>query len=238
MGRAHEVRKVAMEKTAAAKSKLYAKYGKEIYMAAKSGEPDPDLNQSLKRIIDKAKKEQVTADVIKRAIDKAKGGGGEDYAPVRYEGFGPGASIVIVECLTDNVNRTIAEVRTCFTKTGGKIGVTGSATHMFNNQAVFVLPNITEEEILELLIENDINVTDVEADEEGVTLLGEATDYNNIKTAILESNPDLDFTTDEIMWLPIMEVELDDEDMDKFNRLINMLEELDDVQDVYHNVKL
>ena len=238
MGRAHEVRKVAMEKTAAAKSKLYAKYGKEIYMAAKSGEPDPDLNQALKRIIEKAKKEQVTADVIKRAIDKAKGGGGEDYSPVRYEGFGPGASIVIVECLTDNVNRTIAEVRNCFTKTGGKIGVTGSATHMFNNQAVFVLPNVSEEEILELLIENDINVTDIESDEEGVTLLGEATDYNNIKTAILDSNPDLDFATDEIMWLPIMDVELDEEDLAKFNRLLDLLNELDDVQDVYHNVKL
>lgn len=238
MGRAHEVRKVAMEKTAAVKSKLYAKYGKEIYMAAKNGEPDPDLNQSLKRIIDKAKKEQVTADVIKRAIDKAKGGGGEDYSPVRYEGFGPGASIVIVECLTDNVNRTIAEVRNCFTKTGGKIGVTGSATHMFHNQAVFVLNDVLEEDILELLIENDINVTDIESDEEGVTLLGEATDYNNIKTAILESDPDLDFATDEIMWLPIMEVELSEEDLDKFNRMMDMLNALDDVQDVYHNVKL
>ena len=238
MGRAHEVRKVAMEKTAAAKSKLYAKYGKEIYMAAKNGEPDQDLNQALKRIIDKAKQEQVTADVIKRAIDKAKGGGGEDYSAARYEGFGPGSSIVIVECLTDNVNRTIAEVRNCFTKTGGKIGVTGSATHMFNHQAVFVLEHVSEEEILELLIENDIDVSDIESDEESVTLLGNATDYNNIKTAILESNPALDFATDEIMWLPIMETELEGEELDKFNRLLDLLNELDDVQDVYHNVKL
>lgn len=238
MGRAHEVRKVAMAKTAAVKSKLYAKYGKEIYMAAKSGEPDPDLNQALKRIIDKAKRDQVTADVIKRAIDKAKGGGGEDYSPVRYEGFGPGSSIVIVECLTDNVNRTIAEVRNCFTKTGGKIGVTGSATHMFNNQSVFVIPQVTEEEILELLIENDIDVTDIESDEDGVSIIGEATDYNNIKTALLDSRPELEFSTDEIMWLPIMETELDGEDLDKFSRLVDMLNELDDVQDVYHNVKL
>ncbi|PKK96605.1 MAG: YebC/PmpR family DNA-binding transcriptional regulator, partial [Tenericutes bacterium HGW-Tenericutes-3] len=88
MGRAHEVRKVAMEKTAAAKSKLYAKYGKEIYMAAKSGSPDPDTNQALKKIIEKAKKEQVTADIIKRAIEKAAGGSDENYIEVRYEGFG------------------------------------------------------------------------------------------------------------------------------------------------------
>ncbi len=238
MGRAHEVRKVAMAKTAAAKSKLYAKYGKEIYMAAKQGEPDPDLNQALKRIIDKAKKDQVTADVIKRAIDKAKGGSGEDYTPARYEGFGPGSSIVIVECLTDNVNRTIAEVRHCFTKNEGKLGVSGSATHMFNHQAVFVLPNVSEEEILELLIENDIDVNDIESDEEGVTLLGEATDYNNIKTAILDSNPNLEFSTDEIMWLPMMETELNEEEKNKFNRLIDMLNNLDDVQEVFHNVKL
>ncbi len=238
MGRAHEVRKVAMAKTAAVKSKLYAKYGKEIYMAAKNGEPDPDLNQALKRIIDKAKKDQVSADVIKRAIDKAKGGSGEDYTAARYEGFGPGASIIIVECLTDNVNRTIAEVRNCFTKTGGKIGVTGSATHMFNHQSVFVLPDISEEEVLDLLIENDIDVQDIEADDDGVTLIGEATDYNNIKTAVLDSNPDLDFSTDEIMWLPMMDVELEGEDKDKFEKLLDLLNELDDVQDVYHNVKL
>jgi len=114
MGRAHEVRKVAMEKTAAAKSKLYAKYGKEIYMAAKSGSPDPDSNQVLKKIIEKAKKEQVTADIIKRSIEKAIGGSDENYIEVRYEGFGPGTSMIIVECLTDNVNRTISVVRNAF----------------------------------------------------------------------------------------------------------------------------
>lgn len=238
MGRAHEVRKVAMAKTAAAKSKLYAKYGKEIYMAAKHGEPDPEMNQALKSIIEKAKKDQVSADVIKRAIEKAKGGSGEDYAAARYEGFGPGSSILIVECLTDNVNRTIAEVRNCFTKTGGKLGVTGSATHMFNHQSVFVLPHISEEEILEILIENDVDVSDIETDDEGVTLIGEATDYNKIKTAVLNSKPDFNFETDEIMWMPMMETELTGEDEVKFNRLLDMLNELDDVQDVYHNVNM
>jgi YebC/PmpR family DNA-binding regulatory protein len=238
MGRAFEVRKVAMGKTAAQKSKLYAKYGKEIYMAAKNGVPDPELNQSLKRVIEKAKKDQVSADVIKRAIDKAKGGSEDSYAEARYEGFGPGNSMFIVECLTDNVNRTIAEVRNCFTKTGGKLGVSGSVLHQFNHQAVFTVPGLSEDEVLEILVLNDVDVTDIETDEEGVTILGEAKDFNQIRTAFQEHNPDIDFITEEIMWLPLMETELSNEDEEQqFNRLMDMLNELDDVQDVYHNVK-
>jgi len=239
MGRAFEVRKVAMAKTAATKSKLYAKYGKEIYMAAKSGTPDPELNQSLKRIIEKAKKEQVTADIIKRAIDKAKGGSDENYTSVRYEGFGPGNSLVIVECLTDNVNRTISEVRNCFTKTGGKVGISGSVTHQFNHFAVFTIPNMTEDQALEILVLNDLDLKDIEVEEDMVTIYSDAGDYNLIRTAFLESNPELEFETDEIMWLPMMETELTDlEDLEKFNRMLSMLDEIDDVQEVYHNVML
>jgi len=238
MGRAHEVRKVAMEKTAAAKSKLYSKYGKEIYMAAKSGTPDPDTNQALKKIIEKAKKEQVTADIIKRAIEKAKGGSEDSYYDVRYEGFGPGNSMLIVECLTDNVNRTIATVKNCFTKTGGKLGVGGSVLHQFTHQSVFTLPGVTEDEVLEILINNNLDVSDIEADEEGVTIFGADNDFNNIRTAISEAKPDLNLTTEVIMWLPIMQTSLEGEDMEKFDRLISMLDELDDVQDVFHNVIL
>lgn len=238
MGRAHEVRKVAMEKTAAAKSKLYSKYGKEIYMAAKSGTPDPDTNQALKKIIEKAKKEQVTADIIKRAIEKAKGGSEESYIDVRYEGFGPGNSVIIVECLTDNVNRTIATVKNCFTKTGGKLGVGGSVLHQFTHNSVFTLPGVTEDEVLEILINNNLDVSDIEEDEEGVTIFGADNDYNNIRTAIAEAKPDLNLTTEVIMWLPIMETTLEGEDLEKFERLISMLDELDDVQDVFHNVIL
>ena len=238
MGRAFEVRKVAMGKTAAQKSKLYAKYGKEIYMAAKSGVPDPELNQSLKRIIDKAKKDQVSADVIKRAIDKAKGGSDDTYTEVRYEGFGPGNSLFIVECLTDNVNRTIAEVRNCFTKTDGKLGVSGSVLHQFNHQAVFTVSGMTEDEVLELLVLNDVDVTDIESEDDHVTILGDATEFNVIRTAFVDQNPEIEFETEEIMWLPIMETELtSDEDTQRFEKLMDMLNELDDVQDVYHNVK-
>ena len=238
MGRAHEVRKVAMEKTAAAKSKLYSKYGKEIYMAAKSGTPDPDTNQALKKIIEKAKKEQVTADIIKRAIEKAKGGSEESYYDVRYEGFGPGNSMLIVECLTDNVNRTIATVKNCFTKTGGKLGVGGSVLHQFTHNSVFALPGVTEDEVLEILINNNLDISDIEEDEEGVTIFGADNDFNNIRTAISDAKPDLNLSTEVIMWLPIMKTTLEGEDLEKFDRLIAMLDELDDVQDVFHNVEL
>ncbi|MDY0276591.1 MAG: YebC/PmpR family DNA-binding transcriptional regulator [Acholeplasma sp.] len=236
MGRAFEVRKYAMAKTAAAKTRVYSKYGREVYMAAK-GNPDPDVNLELKRIIEKAKKEQVPNDIIKRALDKAKGGSDDNYSDVRYEGFGPGNSMVIVECLTDNVNRTIAEVRNCFTKSNSKLGVSGSVVHMFNHQAVFAIKDIAEDEVLEILINNDIDVSDIEADEEGVSVYGNSNDYNRIKTALLEANPDLEFVTDEIMWVPSTEVKLTtDDDKEMFNKLTQMLDELDDVKDVYHNV--
>ena len=145
----------------------------------------------------------------------------------------------IVECLTDNVNRTISEVRNCFTKTGGKLGISGSVVHQFNHQAVFAMKGITEDEVLEILVEHDLDVSDIEADDEGVTIYSDATNFNAIRTAFNEAKPDLDYDTEEIMWLPIMEATLDnEEDQEKFERLTNMLDELDDVQDVYHNVSL
>ncbi len=130
MGRAFEVRKAAMMKTSAAKTKVYSRFGKEIYIAAKAGVPDPEMNQGLKRMIERAKANQVPADVIKRAIEKAKGGTDESYTSVRYEGFGPGNCTIIVDCLTDNVNRTVSDVRNCFTKTKSKMGVSGSVAHL------------------------------------------------------------------------------------------------------------
>jgi YebC/PmpR family DNA-binding regulatory protein len=239
MGRAFEVRKVAMAKTAGVKSKLYARFGREIYMAAKSGTPDPDTNTTLKRIIEKARKEQVPNDIIKRNIDKAKGGSGESFSLIRYEGFGPGSSQVIVECLSDNVNRTIAEVRNCFTKTGGKLGISGSVLHQFNQTAVITVSNITEDEVLDILVSNDIDASDIETEDELVTIYADVTDFNSIRTAILEVKPDIEFETDEIMWLPIMYTTLDsEEEKETFDRLMSMLDEIDDVQQVFHNVSI
>ena len=122
MGRAYQNKKDSMAKTAGAKTKVYSKYGKEIYICAKNGGVDPDGNLALRRLIERAKKDQVPTHVIERAIDKAKGGGGEDYVATRYEGYGPGNCMIIVDCLTDNNKRTFADVRVCFTKANAKIG--------------------------------------------------------------------------------------------------------------------
>ena len=167
MGRKFEVRKLAMAKTAGAKIKVYSKYGKEIYVCAKNGSPDPDANLALRRLIEKAKKDQVPSHVIEKAIDKAKGAGGEDYVPARYEGFGPGGCSVIVDCLTDNNNRTFMDVRQCFVKNHAKIGSPGTVGHMFEHQAVFQFAGNDEDTILEILMMDDVDVTDVECEEIG-----------------------------------------------------------------------
>lgn len=232
MGRAFEVRKVAMAKTAAAKTKVYSKYGREIYMAAKAGVPDPEINLNLRRVIEKAKKDQVPSDIIKRAIEKAKGGVDENYTEVRYEGFGPGNTLIIVDCLTDNTNRTLTEVRTLFNKSGGKLGVSGSVLHQFEHRAVFQVA-ATEDQILEVLLEKNVNVLEVETEEDSVTIYGEPSEYANIKQALNEAN--LEIQQEEITFLPLQTVEVTGEDLQKFERLVDGLDELDDVQHVYHN---
>jgi YebC/PmpR family DNA-binding regulatory protein len=237
MGRAHEVRAASMAKTAAAKSKLYAKWAKEIYMAAKNGVPDPEMNGSLKRIIERAKKEQVSADVIKRAIEKAKGGGGESYISVRYEGFGPAGTNFIVECLTDNVARTVAVVRNCFGKTGGSLGVSGSVMHQFEHKAMFSTNEFNEEQILDALIMNEVEA-DTEVEDDMVYVYAEANEYNNVRQALLSLKEDIVLVDDEITYLPLVTVEItDEEEIGKIERLIGLLDEVEDVQDYYHNAK-
>lgn len=237
MGRAHEVRAASMAKTAMMKSKLYSKFGKEIYMAAKNGSTDPNSNLTLKKIIEKAKSSQVPADVIKRNIEKAKGGSGEDYAPVRYEGFGPGGCTIIVECMTDNVNRTFGEVRACFTKTGGKLGVTGSVIHNYSYVSYFVFEGFTEDEALETLIMAEVDITEIETDEDGVvTIQGAASDFDKIREALVAAKPELTFIEDKVTYLPSEWIEIDSDDQGKLNRFINLANELEDVQDIFHNV--
>ena len=157
MGRAHEVRAASMAKTAAMKSKLYAKYSKEILIAAKSGVPDPNSNLTLRRAIDKAKANQVPSDVIKRAIEKASSSSAENYIFNTYEGFGPGASTLIIESLTDNPNRAIAEIRACFNKCHSKLGVSGSVSFNYTHCSVVSIKGASENEVEEALILNDAN---------------------------------------------------------------------------------
>ena len=147
MGRAYEVRKASIQKTGAAKAKLYSTYAKEIYLAAKKGVPEIESNISLKRLVEKAKKEQVPADIINRAIDKAKGAGQDDYEKVVYEGFGPGSSTLIIECLTDNVNRTVGMVRAAFNKVHKSLGVTNSVSYNYDYLGVLSFKYNDEEAV-------------------------------------------------------------------------------------------
>jgi len=239
MGRAHEVRAASMAKTAAIKSKQNAKYSRAIYVAAKSGVPDPDLNQALKKEIEKAKREHIPADVIKRAIEKAKGGSGESYNFARYEGFGPGNCMVIVDCLTDNVNRTYTSVKVGFAHSGFKLGVAGCVSHMFNNVALFTFKGHTDEEVLDALVMADCDVTDVEQDEEYTTVYAPQSEYSKIRAALVEAFGEMEFEEDETTWLASEEVELTDpEDIRKFRKFMDAMDDNDDVQNVYHNAKI
>ncbi len=237
MGRAYQNRKVSMAKTAAAKTKVYSKYGREIYVAAKAGGFDPNGNLTLRGLLERAKKDQVPSHVIEKAIDKAKGGGGEDYAPARYEGYGPGGCMVIVDALTDNPNRTIAEVRTCFNKTKAKIGTPGTVAHMFDHCAIFALAGQEEDAVLEALLEADVDVTDVENEEGRITVFTPNTEYAKAKQALLDAFGDIDFETDEIQFLPKGSTPISGEDVELFEKFLDMLNELDDVQNVFHDAE-
>lgn len=235
MGRSFEVRKVAMAKTAGAKTKVYSKYGKEIYVCAKNGGTDPQANLALRRLIDKAKKDQVPGHVIDKAIDKAAGGAGEDFHPARYEGFGPGGCMVIVDCLTDNNNRTITDVRNCFTKTGAKIGAQGAVGHMFDHQAILGFKGDDEEAVLEALMEGDVDVTDIECEDGNLTVFAPHTEYFKAKTALEALDWVSEFDVDEITFVPQTQSDVSGDDVAMFDKFMAMLEDCDDVQNVYHN---
>jgi YebC/PmpR family DNA-binding regulatory protein len=238
MGRAYQNRKDSMAKTAAAKTKVYSKYGREIYVSAKNGGVDPDGNLTLRRLIEKAKKDQVPTHVIDKAIDKAKGGGGEDFVPARYEGFGPGGCNVIVDCLTDNNTRTFNDVRLCFTKAKAKLGAQGAVAHMFDHRAVFVFKGDDEEKVLETMLEADVDVSDVESEDGNITVLVPPPEYNKAKTALTDVLGVTDFEVDEITFIPQAMVKLEGDDVPVFEKFLEMLDENDDVQNVYHNVEL
>ena len=237
MGRAYQNRKVSMAKTSDAKAKVYSKYGREIYVVAKAGGVDPAGNLALRGLIERAKKDQVPTHVIEKAIDKAKGGGGEDFAPARYEGYGPGSSMVIIDCLTDNPNRTFGDVRLCFTKTKCKIGTQGAVSHMFDHAAILAFNHADEDAVLEALLAADVDVTDIESDEGKVTVFTPHADYFKAKQALLDALGEIDFDVDEIQFLPKSATPISGDDVVLFEKFLDMLSELDDVQNVYHDAQ-
>lgn len=218
-------------------SRIYAKFGIEIYVAAKSGEPDPHANQKLRFVIERAKTYNVPKHVIDRAIEKAKGTGDETYSELRYEGFGPNGSMIIVDALTNNVNRTASDVRAAYNKNGGNMGVSGSVAYMFDNTAIFGITGKEEEEVLELLMEADIDARDIFTEEDQVIIYAEPDDFHAVQEALKSAGIE-EFTIAEIEMIPQNEVPLEEEDLEKFERLIDTLEDLEDVQKVYHNVAL
>ena len=238
MGRAHEVRAASMAKTAAMKSSKYAKWQKEIFAAAKAGVPDPDMNQGLKNVIARAKKEQVPADVIKRAIEKAAGVKSGATKEKSYEGMGPGNVAVIVNCLTDNDNRTFTEVRTAFNKTGGTIGQ--AVSYLFSKKAIFEFEGMSEDEVLEaLMMGENTDYEDLTVDEDGfVKIVAVPESFEGIKAAILAAKPDLEFETASCEMVPSSYVDLDEDHLGKFKRLLEALAEYDDVDEVIHNANL
>lgn len=218
------------------RSKIYSKFGLEIYVAAK-GEPNPEINRKLADVIAKAKTYNVPRDIIERAIEKAKGGNEDSYQEIRYEGYGPSGSAVIVDCLTDNVNRTVSVVRAAFTKHGGSLGVSGSVSFMFDRVAVVAAKGLTEEQVLEALINYDVDAKDIEVVEDEVSVTAAPTDFNKLQEAFKSLGVE-EFTTNEILMDPITTITLSEEDLGKFERLLAALEESDDVQNVYHNVEM
>ena len=236
MGRAFEVRKASMMKTGLAKAKIYTRHSREIYLAAKNGSPDPEANLNLKRAIDRAKKDQVPADIIKRAIDKVASGGGEDLRHKRYEGFGPSGSTILVDCLTDNDNRTISEVKNCFTKTSNNLGVAGAVAHLYEHIGVILVKDKTEDDILELLMDNDMDAKEIEQEEDLVSITTDVPSFLSVKQLIQDTYGEESIDTEEITWVTQTEVELAGDDLESFQKLLDMLNEVDDVQNIYHNV--
>jgi len=237
MGRAYQNRKVSMAKTAAAKTKVYSKYGREIYVCAKSGGTDPAGNLTLRGLIDRAKKDQVPTHVIDKALEKAQGGAGEDYFTVRYEGFGPGGCMVLIDCLTDNSNRTLGEVRTCFNKVKAKMGSEGSVSHMFDHAAILAFKGEDEDSVLEALLEADVDVTDVESEAGMITIFAPHVDYNKTKQTIIDRFGEIDFETDEIQFVPKSSTPISGDDIDLMEKFLEMLNDVDDVQNVFHDAQ-
>ncbi|ASA26296.1 YebC/PmpR family DNA-binding transcriptional regulator [Paenibacillus donghaensis] len=215
-------------------SRVYAKFGVEIYVTAKKGEPDPEANRALKVVLERAKTYNVPKAIIDRALEKAKGSGEESYEELRYEGFGPGGTMLIVEALTNNVNRTAPQVRSAFSKNGGNMGVSGSVAYMFDSTAVIGVEGKSADEVIELLFDAEVDVRDVLEEDEAVIVYAEPDQFHAVQEAF-KSVGITEFTVAELTMLPQNFVAVSEDAQAQFDKLIDALEEIEDVQQVYHN---
>ena len=236
MGRAYEVRKASIQKEGAAKGKLYTNFAKEIYLIARNN-PEIESNVELKRIVDKAKKMQVPQDIIKRAIEKAKGKDKEDYKENYYEGFGPAGSTFIVKTLTDNVNRTVGEVRAAFNKHGKSLGVQGSVSFNYEHLCIIEIKSNKYDEIFERLVDEGIDLTEYNKEEDMIEINAPSEYEKKIKDIIEELIPGITFETDEVGYYSKETIKLEGEDKEEYNKLYKALEDIDDVTEIYTNVE-
>ena len=205
-------------------------------VAAKGGSPDPSQNAALRLVVDKAKAQNMPKDNIQKAIDKAAGNSdGANYESVRYEGYGHGGVAFMVDCLTDNRNRTASQVRSAFTKAGGNLGTDGSVSYMFERRGSIVIPADYDEETM-MMTALDAGAVDFERVEDTYVITTEQTTFTAVKDALEKENVK-EFLECELTYVPNMEVALDEEGADKVHNLVDTLEDLDDVQDVYYNLK-
>ncbi len=223
-------------KTGAQKAKIYSSFAKEIYQTAKNGGTDPDGNLNLRRLIEKAKKEQIPSDVINRAIEKAKGASAEDYQTIFYEGFGPGASTLIIKTMTDNVNRTVADVRAAFNKVHKSLGVTNSVSYNYDYLTLVRFKSDKEEEIFNTLLEQGIDIIDFESEEGIITITVNPNIQHKLKDSLEQMNANIDYLVDETGYYPKDKVTLNQEEMADFEKLMHILDEIEDVTNIYHNV--
>ena len=221
----------------AERGKVFAKLAKEIYVAAKSGDADPANNAALRMVVEKAKAENMPKSNIQNAIDKAKAkGSGENYESIRYEGYGPGGMAIMIDCLTDNKNRTASFVRSALTKRGGNLGTDGSVSYMFKRKGIIVLDKkYDEDELMTFVL--DLDIDDFKSEEDGYVIETAPENFIAVKEA-LENNNYNEFLTSEVTYVADNTLSLDDEVMEKAISLIETLEDIDDVQSVYHNLDI
>jgi YebC/PmpR family DNA-binding regulatory protein len=216
------------------RGKLFSKLSKEITIAAKMGDPDPDHNPRLRMAIKEAKVLSMPKDNIDRAIKKAIGGDAESYDEIRYEGYGPGGVAVIVEAMTDNKNRTASTVRSTFSKVGGNLGETGSVGFMFDRKGEVVYPVSAGDADTVMMAAIEAGAEDVQSDDESHVILCADTDLNDVSTA-LEADLGESVST-KLIWQPNIMSDLDLEGVEKLMRLVDALEDDDDIQKVTTNM--
>lgn len=223
-------------KADAARGKVFTKLGREILLAVKAGGPDPTSNSKLKDVIAKCKANNMPNDTINNSIRKASGEGSDKvYEEIIYEGYGPNGVALIVEASTDNRNRTAADVRHVFDKAGGNLGTTGCVSYMFNKKGVIVIDksstSMTEDELMMLALDN--GAEDFKSDDECYEITTAPEDFSKVREALEAQG--LEFLEAEVQMVPSTYIQLSENDAPKMQRLIDMLEDLDDVMNVYHN---